>query len=338
VRHPQFPEGTSMTDFTTIDAGSAKIRAVVKGRGPLVLMVHGFPESWYSYRHQIDPIAEAGFSACAIDVRGYGGSQKFPEVADYAMTNMIADILGVGHALKPNEKFILVGHDWGAPMVWNTALIHPDKIAAVSAMSVIHSGVPERSFDAVIKEVFDDKNIFFYQSYFRPVGVAEAAFDPNPREFIRRFVYAISGDAPKGSWPMDKTSKDTLLDGLPDPKVMPAWFSEADLDYYTNEFKNSGFFGPISRYRNHTRDWEFLQPYKGRKIEIPAFFIAGNRDGAFNAFGMASDPIATMRKHVVNLEGAHVLDGCGHWTQQERPAEVNALLVPWLKSLKGRVV
>ncbi len=327
-----------MTDFRTIDAGSAALRAVVKGSGPLVVMIHGFPESWYSWRHQIDPIAEAGFTACAIDVRGYGGSQKFPEVADYAMERMIADILGTGQALNPNEKFILIGHDWGAPMVWNTALTYPGRIAAVAAMSVIFSGVPERSFDAIIKENFDDKNIFFYQSYFRPVGKAEAVFEANPRDFLRRFYYAISGDAPRGAWPTSKTSDATLLQGLPNPQTLPAWFTETDLDYYTNEFKRSGFFGPISRYRNHTRDWEFLQPYKGRKIEQPAFFVAGTRDGAFNAFGLAKDPIASMRKAVVNLEGAHVLDGCGHWTQQERPKEVNAMLIPWLKSLKGRVV
>ncbi|RYF92207.1 MAG: alpha/beta hydrolase, partial [Caulobacteraceae bacterium] len=126
--------------------------------------------------------------------------------------------------------------------------------------------------------------------------------------------------------------------GLPDPDPFPAWLSQADLDYYVGEFTRSGFFGPLSRYRNHTRDWKFLQPFKDRRIEQPAFFIAGDRDGAFTAFGMAQDPIATLRGQVPNLEGAHVLEGCGHWTQQERPEEVNALLVPWLTSLKGRVV
>ena len=328
-----------MQSFQMIDAGGVQIRAVVKGSGPLVLMVHGFPESWYSYRRQIDPIAEAGFTACAIDVRGYGGSQKFGEVEDYAMEHMIADILGVAEALAPGQKFILVGHDWGAPMVWQTSLLHPDKVAAVAAMSVIHSGVPEQSFDDIIKVMFDDNNVFFYQSYFRDVGRAEAAFDANPRDFLRRFYYVGSGDIDlSGLATVKKTSADNLLDGLPDPDPFPAWLTPADLDYYVGEFTRSGFFGPLSRYRNHTRDWRFLQPYKDRKIEQPAFFIAGDRDGAFTAFGMAQDPIATLRQQIPNLEGAHVLEGCGHWTQQERPAEVNALLVPWLSSLKGRVV
>jgi len=327
-----------MEPFRMIDAGAATIRAVVKGEGPLVLMVHGFPESWYSWRHQIDPIAKAGFTACAIDVRGYGGSQKFDRVEDYSMEAMIGDILGVAQALAPGQKFILLGHDWGAPMVWQTSLLHPDRVAAVAAMSVIHSGVPEVSFDAIIKTMFDDNNLFFYQSYFREVGVAEAAFEANPRDFLRRFYYVGSGDIDLTGLPTNKTSADNLLDGLPDPDPFPAWLTDADLDYYVGEFQASGFFGPLSRYRNHTRDWQYLQPFKDRKIEPPSFFIAGDKDGAFTAFGMAQDPIGTLRQHAPNLEGAHVLPGCGHWTQQERPKEVNALLIPWLSSLKGRVV
>lgn len=323
-----------------IDAGSAQIRAVVEGEGPLVLMVHGFPESWYSYRHQIGPVAAAGFTACAIDVRGYGGSQRFERIEDYAMERMIADILGVAEVLSPDRKFILVGHDWGAPMVWQTSLIHPERVAAVAAMSVIHTGVPERSFDDLIKEMFDDRNAFFYQSYFRPVGQAEAVFDADPRDFLRRFYYVGSGDidlTELASQP-PKSSADNLLDGLPDPDPFPAWLTEGDLDYYVTEFQTSGFFGPLSRYRNHTRDWAFLQPYKNRKVEQPALFIAGDKDGAFNAFGMAADPLATLRANVPNLEQAHVLPGCGHWTQQERPQAVNDILVPWLTSLRSRVV
>ena len=324
-----------MPEFRTIDAGRARIRAVVQGEGPLVLMVHGFPESWYSWRHQIGPIAQAGFTACAIDVRGYGGSQSFDRVEDYAMEHMIGDILGVGQALSPDRKFVLVGHDWGAPMVWQTSLIHPDRVAAVAALSVIHSGVPEQSFDDVIKALFDDRNVFFYQSYFRPVGRAEAVFDANPRDFLRRFYYLGSGEFDFSTYPADKTSADTLLDGLPDPDPFPAWLTDEDLDYYVAEFEGSGFFGPLSRYRNHTRDWVFLRPYKERKVEQPALFIAGDRDGAYTAFGTAGDPLATLRANVPNLQSAHILPGCGHWTQQERSAEVNAALIPWLESLKN---
>lgn len=327
-----------MPEFRMIDAGEAQIRVAIEGSGPLALMVHGFPESWYSWRHQIGPVAAAGFTAAAMDVRGYGGSSKPGAVPDYRMEALVGDILGVGKALSPDAPFVLIGHDWGAPQVWNTALIQPDRIAAVAAMSVPHFGVPQVSFDLVIKQVWDDKNKFFYQSYFRDPGRAEAAFEAEPRRFLKGFYHAISGEAKPGDFPVGKPSDFPLMDGLHPPETIGAWMSEADLDYYTKEFEGSGFFGPLSRYRNHTRDWEFLQAYKDRLIEQPACFIAGDKDPAFSGFGMIEDPVGRMRKFVPNLETAVVLPGCGHWTQQERPAEVNAALVPWLTSLKGRVV
>jgi len=329
-----------MPEFRMVDAGSARLRVALEGEGPLALMVHGFPESWYSWRHQIGPIAAAGFTACAIDVRGYGGSQKFGEVADYSMEAIVADVRGVADALSPGRPVVLIGHDWGAPIVYNSALIHPDRFAAVATLSVIYSGVPTRSFDDVIKERFDDQNLFFYQSYFREPGRAEAVFDPNPRDFLRKFYYIASGDVDlsKLAGAFAKDASAALLDGMPDPDPFPTWLTGADLDYFVGEFETSGFFGPLSRYRNHTCDFHYLQAFKDRTLAQPAFFIAGNRDGAFNGFGALSDPIAVMRGFVPGLEGAHVLEGCGHWTQQERPAEVTALLVPWLKTLPGRVL
>ncbi len=327
-----------MPEFQIVEAGAARIRCAIEGDGPLVLMVHGFPESWYSWRHQIGPIAAAGFTACAIDVRGYNGSSKFPQVSDYSMEAIVGDVAGVARALSPGRPAVLVGHDWGAPIVYNTALIHPELFAAVAGMSVIHAGVPARSFDDVIREQYDEKNRFFYQSYFREPGRAEAVFDPDPRDFLRRFYFAISGDVKPGSWPNDKDASATLLEGLEDPAVFPGWLTDADLDYFVGEFERSGFFGPLCRYRNHTRDFHYLQTFKDRQIEQPAFFVAGDRDPAFTLFGMAADPIAVMRRSVPRLEAAHVIEGAGHWIQQERPAEVNALLLPWLESLKGRAV
>lgn len=327
-----------MPEFRTVDAGQAQIRVAMEGSGPLVLMVHGFPESWYSYRHQITPVAQAGFTAAAMDMRGYGGSTRFPEVADYDTEATIRDVLGVADALSPGQPVILIGHDWGAPTVYNAALAHPDRFVALCTMSVTYQGVPERDFAIVMKEMFDDQDRFFYQSYFREVGRAEAVFDRDPREFLTKFYYAISGDAKPGTWPMNATSKDAINDILPVPPGFGPWMSEADMDYYVAEFSRSGFFGPLSRYRNATRDFEFLQQFKGRTIDQPAFFIAGDKDGAFNMFNASYDPLVSMRKLVTRLEGGHVLPGCGHWTQQERPKEVNALLVPWLTTLKGRVV
>ncbi len=321
-----------MSEFRNIQVADVRLRAAVQGDGPLVVMVHGFPESWYSWRHQMNPVADAGFTACAIDVRGYGGSDKPPAVADYRMERMIADVTGVIEALSGDGRGILVGHDWGAPIVWNSALVRPDRVRAVCALSVPHLGPATRPFTEIFDEIFTKRGRFFYQAYFQKSGEPEAEAEADPRAFLRKFYYALSGDAPDGTWPAHKTADQRLLDGLVDPEPFPAWLAPADLDYYVGEFKRSGFRGPINRYRNHERDFDYLGAFRDRKITQPALFIGGGRDLAFNMLGRG-DPIALMRQHVTDLRGADVLDGCGHWTQQERPAEVNARLIEWLRSL-----
>ena len=170
-----------MPNFVTIPTNGINVRAVVEGSGPLVVMVHGFPESWYSWRHQIGPIAEAGFTACAIDVRGYGGSDKPGRVEDYSLERITTDVAGVIEHLSPDGKGILIGHDWGAPIVWNTALTRPDRVSAVAGLSVPYTGVPQVQFLDVIKAAFTDKGRFFYQVYFQDVGPAEAELGSDPR-------------------------------------------------------------------------------------------------------------------------------------------------------------
>lgn len=322
-----------MRAFKFIDLPDVRLRVALQGSGPLVVMVHGFPESWFSWRHQMAPIAGAGFTACAIDVRGYGGSDRPRQVADYAMERMVADVTGVIELLSPGEPAVVLGHDWGAPIVWNTALIRPDRVRAVAALSVAHMGPPQRAFTEIFDEIFTKRGKFFYQAWFQKPQLPEDEAEKNPRDFLRKFYYALSGDAPDGTWPSNKTSDQSLLDGLADPGVFPAWLTPTDLDYYVGEFERSGFFGPISRYRNHERDFEYLRGFSDRKIEQPAFFVSGTRDLAYNMFRGATDPITIMRNFVPDLRVADVLEGCGHWTQQERPAEVNARLIPWLKAL-----
>jgi len=321
-----------MPEFKSIDAGAARLRVAIEGEGPLVLMVHGFPESWFSWRHQLTPIAEAGFTAAAIDVRGYGGSDKPEPIAAYDMESLTADVAGVAKALQAGAPAILIGHDWGAPIVWNSALSRPEAFSAVAGLSVPFTGVPQRPFTEIFDEAFTQKGHFFYQAWFQKVGPPEAEAEADVRDFLRKFYYGISGDAPAGTWPQ-KGVDATLLEGMVDPGVFPAWLPDEALDYYVGEFEQSGFRGPINRYRNHERDFAWLQQFKGRKLEMPTLLIGGDRDPAFNGFGRIADPGALMRQHVTDLRGVHVLEGCGHWTQQERPAEVNALLIPWLKGL-----
>ena len=304
----------------------------VEGEGPLVLMVHGFPESWFSWRHQIGPIAEAGFTAAAMDVRGYGGSDKPQPIEAYAMERLTADVAGVAQALQPGRPAILIGHDWGAPIVWNTALTRPQSVRAVAGLSVPYLGVPSRPFTEVFDALFTQRGRFFYQAWFQKVGPPEAEAQADVRGFLRKFYYAISGDAPPGAWPQ-KPADATLLEGLIDPDPFPAWLTENELDYYVSEFRESGFRGPINRYRNHERDFAWLQDFKDRVIEQPSLFIGGTSDPASTAFGGIADPVAAMRPFAPNLVAGHMLEGCGHWTQQERPDEVTAILLDWLKGL-----
>jgi len=321
-----------MSNFRHLDLGHIRLRAVVEGEGPLVVMVHGFPESWFSWRHQLGPIAQAGFTACAIDVRGYGGSGKPHAVEHYSMEHMIADVAGVIETLSDDGKAVLIGHDWGAPIVWNSALIRPDRVRAVAGLSVPYTGAPARSFKEIFTEVFTKRGKFFYQHYFQEEGVAEAEAEADVRNFLRRFYYALSGDAPDGAWPTDKTLEHKLLDGLEDPDPFPAWLHKDGLGYFVSEFQSSGFRGPINRYRNHDRDFEYLRRFEGRRIEQPSLFIGGSRDLVLTMFGK-TDFETPMRANLLDLRGCHVLEGCGHWTQQERPSQVNALLIPWLKGL-----
>ncbi|OGA99862.1 MAG: epoxide hydrolase [Burkholderiales bacterium RIFCSPHIGHO2_12_FULL_69_20] len=318
--------------FTTIPTNGIHLRAVIEGSGPLVVLVHGFPESWYSWRHQIGAIAAAGFTACAIDVRGYGGSDSPPEVADYSLAQITADVAGVIAQLSPDGTGVLIGHDWGAPIVWNTALTRPDRVRAVAGLSVPWTGVPAAPFLDTIKAAFTDKGRFFYQVYFQDVGVAEAELEADVRTALRKFYYALSGDAPAGTWPKDKPHGATLLDRLPDPQPFPAWFSPADEDHFVAAFEASGFYGPLNRYRNHDIDFAWQQAFKHHRIEQPALFIGGDRDLALRMLP-GLNPVDLMAPHLPGLRGAHVLPGIGHWTQQEAPVQVNALLLDWLKGL-----
>lgn len=312
-----------------------RIHCVEAGEGPLVLMVHGFPESWYSYRHQLDALAAAGYRAVALDVRGYGRSSAPPEIEAYRMLSHVGDNVGLVAALGERTATI-VGHDWGAPIAWNSALLRPDVFTAVVGLSVPYSAPGARRPTDVFRDMAAPGEEF-YIGYFQQPGRAEAELEADVRRWLLGFYLSASGDVPPNrntTGNLASVAHGTLMsDRFSYPGEMPPWLSDADLDVYTAEFERTGFTGGLNRYRNVDRDWEDLGVLRGRPIEVPAMFIGGDRDGP-TLWGAAS--IERFPETLPRLHRSTVLAGCGHWTQQERAEEVNAALIEFLGHLGSR--
>ena len=309
----------------TIDTNGIKMHIAEAGQGPLVLLLHGFPELWYSWRHQLPVLAEAGYHAVAPDVRGYGRTDAPAAVESYTMLNHTADAVGVLDALS-EKTAVVVGHDWGAPMAWHCALLYPERFPAIVALSVPHMPRGPAAPIQLMKQAF--ANNFFYILYFQEPGLAEAELEADVRRSMRLVLYNASGDAPQGAALSQKPKEAKLLNGMREPERLPSWLTDADLDYYTSEFERTGFRGGLNRYRNMDHDWEELPQLANAKVQQPALFITGDRD-----LVLAFSSIDAMKASVPNLRKVLTLAGCGHWTQQERPAEVNAALFEFLEEV-----
>src|SRR5262245_18182682 len=288
---------STQPDLQIVEANGMRLRVALAGRGPLVVLVHGWPESWYSWRHQIPVLAEAGYRVAAPDVRGYGGSDKPQALEAYAIKEMCADVAGLIEALG-EDRAILIGHDWGAPIVWNTALFHPEKVRAVAGLSVPHLGRGPMPRVELFRKIY--KNRFFYQLYFQTPGVAEAEFEAALRTSLRKIYYSAAGERLKSATRVDKPADARMLDGLTDPDPFPAWLTADDLDYYVEQFRQSGFRGPLNRYRTSALDFEQQGEVADRRVEQPAAFIAGSLDPVLR-FVPGVDPVERMRQHVTDL-------------------------------------
>ena len=327
-----------MTDIThrTVEANGIRIHLAEAGQGPLVLLCHGWPESWYSWRWQLNALAEAGFHAVAPDMRGYGQTDAPEAIESYTLFHLVGDMVGILDALGAKDA-VIVGHDWGAPVAWHAALLRPDRFRAVAGLSVPFRTRGSRRPTSVMPQTEDAA---FYQLYFQTPGVAEAEFERDPKTAIRRVLYSLSGDVPRRNAmgaPGDATSgmiprRGGFLTRTLDPESLPNWLSEADIDFYAGEFARTGFRGGFSWYRNIDRNWELMAPFAGVKVTVPALDVAGDRDVVVSFPGVA-DLIAKLKTFVPNLTETIMLPGCGHWTQQERRAEVNAALVRFLRGL-----
>jgi pimeloyl-ACP methyl ester carboxylesterase len=318
----------------TVRANGIRLHVVEEGEGPLVLLVHGFPESWYSWRHQLTPLAEAGYRAAAIDVRGYGRSSKPTAIEAYRMVCHVADNVELVAALGA-ESAVIVGHDWGSPIAASSALLRPDLFTAVALLSVPYAPRSLRRPLEVFRAMFGGDELF-YMDYFQEPGVAEAEIEEDLASWLRGFYVSSSGDAPPrpdGKTMLTVDRGGTLRDRLSIPEELPAWLTEEDLAFYVAELERTGFAGPLNRYRNLDRDWEDLAAFTHRPLTVPALYIGGERDGP-TIWGQRQ--IERHAETLPRLHGSHILAGSGHWLQQERPREVTELLLDFLAAVAPR--
>ena len=326
---------TTEVTHRTVETNGIRMHLAEAGTGPLVVLCHGFPESWYSWRHQLAALAEAGFRAVAPDMRGYGQTDRPEPIDQYTLLHMIGDMVGLLDALGVDQA-VIAGHDWGAPVAWHAALLRPDRFRGVIGLSVPYRPRGHVRPTTVMPQTDD---AVFYQLYFQTLGVAEAELEQDVRQAIRRMLYSISGGTPprEGSVTAAGTvgmvrRKGGFLDGMTNPAALPSWLTEADVDFYAGEFARTGFRGGLNWYRNIDRNWELLAPFAGALVKVPALYIAGDRDPVVRFPGM-DRLIPNLVSFVPQLRATIMLPGCGHWTQQERAAEVNAAMIDFLRHL-----
>jgi pimeloyl-ACP methyl ester carboxylesterase len=323
---PAMPEVT----HRMIETNGIRLHVAEQGEGPLVVLCHGFPECWYSWRHQLPALAKAGFRAVAPDLRGYGRSDRPEEVEKYTILHDIGDMVGLVDTLGAKQA-VIAGHDIGAAIAWQAALMRPDIFRAVIALSPPFrsrgfgdSGPPTtlmpRTEDAV-----------FYQLFLQ-TPEAETGLGRDLRLTFGYQFYTFSGDRPPsvgiGGLPPGMMPRKGGF--LTNPPSLPAWITDADIDVYVKEYARSGFHGPLAWWRNIDRGWELMAPFAGAAVIVPALYMAGERDFVAAVF---SQYIAKQSALVRKLRPPIMLPGCGHWTQQERAPEVSAAMIDFLRSL-----
>ncbi|MBM7062780.1 alpha/beta hydrolase [Pseudomonas sp. UL073] len=286
--------------------------------GRPVWLLHGFPECWYSWRQQIDPLVRAGYRVLVPEMRGYGQSSAPQAIEAYELLTLCGDIQAAMDALGQREACV-VGHDWGAPVAWHLGLLEPQRVKALVTLSVPFGGRPKRPAIDIMREANAER--FNYIVYFQEPGVAEAELDADISRSLRLLLTG-TGEVFLQAKPADAR----LLDGMPEPGAFPAWCSETDFAVYRQTLAN-GFRGPLNWYRNFTRNWQRTEFLAGRQIEQPTLFLLGADDpvGKLEAY-----TLKRMAELVPQLE-QHLLEDCGHWVQNEQAEAVNTLLLEFLQ-------
>jgi pimeloyl-ACP methyl ester carboxylesterase len=352
----------SFTDYPTrtVRANGQRIHLRIAGdSGPLVLLCHGFPESAYSWRHQMEALAQAGYRAVAMDMRGYGRSSKPPHPAAYTIPTVARDCIEVVEALG-GDRVVIVGHDIGAPVAWTAAWMRPDLFRGVVGLSVPFggrgtAGLPGDPFGlrrpSEVHAELAGPGLTFYQDYFaQPGHVAELEIEEDLRTWLTAGLYSLSADSPVPpelagvdllnlpyEWLVEFVRASMCVpDGekfasrLQVPDALPSWLSQDDLEYIVAELEHGGLRAPLAYYNNIDLGWEQLAELDGQPLTVPAMFIGGDRDVAT----IWSQEAAARASEVVNdLRGSVIIPNCGHWIQQEHPEIVNRELLGFLGSL-----
>ncbi len=313
-----------------VKANGIRLHVAEQGEGPLVILCHGFPECWYSWRHQLGALAEAGFHAVAPDLRGYGWSDRPEAMEKYTILHDIGDMLGLVDALDAKQA-VIAGHDIGAAIAWQTALLRPDRFRAVIALSPPFRSRGFGDAGPPTTLMPQTKDAVFYQLYFQ-TPEAEAALGRDLRHTFRSMFYSLSGDSPPPAGAGGFTAGMVPRSGdlFTNPVSLPSWLAESDIDLYVEAFSRSGFRGALNWWRNIDRSWELMAAFGRATITVPALYIAGDRDIIVEVF---QPIIAKQSAMVPKLRPAVMLPGCGHWTQQERAPEVNTAMIDFLRSL-----
>jgi len=312
-----------MPSSRTISANGIEIFLLEQGEGPLVVLCHGWPELSYSWRHQIPALAAAGFHVAAPDMRGFGRTSAPADINAYSIFDLVGDMVALVATLG-ETRAVIVGHDWGAPVAWHAALFRPDVFSAVAGMSV---PPPSRGRGRPLDTLRESGITNFYWQYFQPPGVAEREFERDVEVTMRTLLGRGFSDPAASLFIEDGNG---FLGDVSAVRPLPDWLSESDLSYFSEAYRKSGFRGGLNWYRNIDRNWELTAPWQGAQIHQPSLFIAGSNDSVITGL-IGAKRVTEMERVLPNLKQKLIIDGAGHWVQQERAAEVNAALIAFLK-------
>ncbi len=312
-----------MSASRMITANGIDMFLTEQGSGPLVLLCHGWPELSHSWRHQLPALAAAGYHVVAPDMRGFGRTSAPPDIESYSIFHLVGDMVALVAALG-ETRAVIVGHDWGAPVAWHAAMFRPDIFTAVGGLSVPPPWRGrERPLDTLVKSGITN----FYWQYFQELGVAEAEFERDVDYTLRAVSFGVNASLRirDGFGFLGDTSRQHKL---------PPWISADDHAHVVENYKRSGFRGGLNWYRNIDRNWELTAPWQGAKIYQPSIFIAGANDSVVTGL-IGGKRVSEMDRVLPNLKRKLLIEGAGHWIQQERPDEVNAALISFLNELQN---